>query len=641
MYRLLARAIALSLVLLCVTAQAQDRYEAEIRQLETFLAAEMEKQKIPGLSIAIIHGDFQWAKGFGYADLENKVPATAESSYRMASVTKPMTAAAVMRLVEEGKIDLDAEVQTYVDYFPRKKHPVTVRQLLQHLGGISHYKNYDLEGHIRDPKTTKEALAIFQDFDLVAEPGTRYSYSSYGYNLAGAVVEGACKCRFGDFMTEEVWKPLLMSNSRMDDPRAIIPHRVRGYTMKDGTVINSEYVDISSRFAAGGTRSTVIDMLKFATGITDGHLLKRESVEEMWTSGVTKSGSATRYGLGFGLTPYNGRFQVGHSGSQQETRTNLVWFPSLRFGYALASNFEDISTTPIENEIARLFLGDSWNLSYYTPKREDRAALLAMGIIWNNGLGYFDRHRGGRTQSGRELTEAFEYFNRAVNPSRLAKVKGDDEVIDQGRHPSAGEPFIKTGAYMAAALAKSGKDLNQYHREGEFAFFDDYINLYRTSREIPRAYRFTPAFEKQVMMWRNSWEAVWQGDMKTFSVSTAADLDRLAALSSRFEGRSVIPDYVDSLVSLGQRSAQRGEPFVAMRAAQLLLDLYPESADANGFAGVMYVVAGNVDGGRKLIEKSRAIDSEAYARTQNLKQIADVVEKMGLKEASGVLREFE
>lgn len=636
-----ARAAIAALFVFTTVLHAQSPHQDAVRRLSAFIETEMKAQRVPGMSVGIVYGDFTWSAAFGYADLENQVPARAESSYRMASVSKPMTAAAVMRLVEQGKIDLDAEVQTYVPDFPRKAHPVTIRQLLQHLGGISHYKNYAAEGRFREHKNTKEALDVFKDFDLVAEPGTRYSYSSYGYNLLGAVVEGACKCRFGDFMTEQVWTPLGMTDTRMDDPRAIIPNRVRGYTLADGKLVNSEYVDISSRFGGGGSRSTVIDMLKFITGLSDGKLLKRETVETMWTGGVTKGGSATRYGLGFALAPQNGRFQAGHNGSQQETRTELAWFPSIRFGFAIATNFEEIDMSPFRAEIARAFLGDSWNYAHYVPSRRDEAALWAMGLTWNNGLGWFDRYRRGRTESSGELAEAFAYFNRSIDPARLAAAKSDDTMIADGRHPSAGEAYVKVGAYMAAVLAKSGKDLNVYHRNGQLVLFDDYIRLYRSSSTIPRAYRFDPAFERRVATWRADWDAVWQDDVARLHVSNAASLDRLAQLAERFRGRSIVPNYVAPLIRLGETSAQGGQPDVAMRAARTLLDLYPEAADANAFAGVMQVVAGNMDEGRKLIAKSRTLDPNGYGNDRNLQEIAKTLEKMGNKEAAKVMREIK
>ena len=167
---------AFSSNLLIATDSSQSSLSKAIKEFEKFIGEQMALDKVPGLSMGFMKGDFTWAKGFGYSDLENKVTAKPESSYRLASITKTITAIAVLQLAEEAKIDLDAEVQTYVPYFPKKKWPVTIRLLLGHLGGISHYKNYDEEGHIKVHKDTKEALAIFQDFDLVAEPDEGWQF---------------------------------------------------------------------------------------------------------------------------------------------------------------------------------------------------------------------------------------------------------------------------------------------------------------------------------------------------------------------------------------------------------------------------------------------------------------------------------
>ncbi|MFL6246311.1 MAG: serine hydrolase domain-containing protein [Thermoanaerobaculia bacterium] len=337
-------------------AAAQTSNESRVRELEAFVERTMAAQQMPGLSIAIVHGDFRWSRGFGFADLENRVPATAESSYRMGSVSKPMTAVAVLKLVDEGKIDLDAEVQKYVPYFPRKQYPVTIRQLLSHQGGISHYRDYLKEGRIKEPKTTREAIAIFADWDLVNEPGTKYTYSSYGYNLLGAVVEEVSKQPFGAYMTENVWKPLGMDATLMDDPRAIILYRVDGYTLEEGKLRRSEYVDISSRFGGGGARSTVHDMIRLFEGLAEGKVLKPATRDLAWSRTPTRDGKLTDYGLGFGIDTYNGQTVIAHTGAQQETRTALMLIPSAKFAVALASNFEDAQLKVFEDKIVELFL---------------------------------------------------------------------------------------------------------------------------------------------------------------------------------------------------------------------------------------------------------------------------------------------
>ncbi|HVS30088.1 MAG TPA: serine hydrolase [Thermoanaerobaculia bacterium] len=633
-------ALTLRAVLVCfvaVSAIAQP-YEAQLRDFEEFVARKMTANQIPGLSVAVMKDGFVWAKGFGLADVENKVPATAESSYRMASVTKPMTAVAILELVEQGKIDLDAEVQKYVPEFPRKDHPVTVRQLLGHLGGISHYRNYAAEGRIREPRNTREALAIFQDFDLVAEPGTSYRYSSYGYNLLGAVIEGASGKPYGEFMAAEVWRPMGMTNTRMDDPRAVIPNRVRGYEVAGGKLRHSEYVDISSRFAAGGTRSTVVDMIKFVQGIDK--VLTRETVELMWTGLTTRGGTATRYGLGWSVTPAGGRFRAAHGGSQQETRTELLYLPRQKFAVALATNLEGANLSIFLDRLALLFLGDSWNAGFFLPDRAESAIATALGSAWNNGLGYYDRYGKALSNDATELRAAFRYFNDAVKRDRLARIEGSDTILDRGRHPAAGQPFIKVGSYMARRLAASGADLERYHREGELVFFRDYIDLYRRDRSIPRQYRFDKPAEDLIRTWAADWSRVWTDDVKRLTASDLVDPAIADRLRSMFRGASITPDFSRGLVGASEAAAQQGNIERAMTLSAVALDLYPESEAANGLAGVFAVLQGRRDSARTLLDKSAKLNPRGYTARQNLTPIVDFLTGTNPDAARALAEEF-
>jgi len=295
----------------------------ELKQFDEFIERQMKLDKTTGLTIGFIKDGFVWVKGYGFADLENKLPAKPESAYRLGSITMPMTAVAVMQLVEKKKIDLDAEVQTYVPYYPKKQWPVTVRQVLGHVSGIPTYKNPDVELHIKEHKSTREAIAIFQDFDLSFEPGTRYNPSSYGYNLLGAIVEAASGMSYGDYMKQNVWGPAGMTDTRLDDPAEVIPNRVRGYRLVNGVIKNSEFVDVSSRFASGGTRSTIPDLLKYAGSIMDGRLLNSEGMTTATTVMSTRDGRLTNYAMGWETTPYSGRYILAQSGGQQEANTIL------------------------------------------------------------------------------------------------------------------------------------------------------------------------------------------------------------------------------------------------------------------------------------------------------------------------------
>lgn len=613
------RVLVLAL-LFAASALAQD---ARIRAFEQFAEEAMKAQKMPGLSVAVMHGDFRWSRGFGLADVENEVPARADSSYRMASVTKPMTAVAVLKLVEEGKIDLDAEVQTYVPYFPRKAHKVTVRQLLAHQGGISHYRDYDKEGRIREPKTTREAIAIFEDFELVNEPGTAYRYTSYGYNLLGAVIEGASGKSYAEYLTENVWKPLGMTATRMDDPRALIPHRVTGYVLEDGKLRRSEYVDISSRFGGGGTRSTVDDMIRFIEGLADGKVLKAETRELAWTAQATRDGRSTNYGLGFGSMTIGGRWGVAHSGAQQETRTDLFLLPRERFAVAVASNFENANLDVFTNKLVELFLEQPRDIGARSNDDAETTMFGVMNDAYTYGLAYYDRHGRPMTSDASELAKAFRYFHDALKDKKLA---------EDGRHPVAGEPLTKVGSYMASVLATNG-DLGVYHRDGTLRFFADYTRA-------AKKHRLDKAVATRVARWSAEWSRVWTPELQAADVSTVAGLETLERHRDALLAASLKPDFAGDLINAAENHATRGDIASALRVANLGYALYPRSPGLNGVLGVLTLLTGDAARARALLAKSLEIDPRSYARPENLLNIANFLARGTSRPAAIALLEL-
>ena len=316
-----------------------------LADFERQVRATMTAQAIPGMTAGFARGATQWVRGYGYADLENKVPVTAISAYRYASVQKPMTAVAVLQLVERGKIDLDADIRDYVPYFPDKGHRITPRQLLGHIGGIPDYAS-EADEHLTEHKTTREAIALFADRALIAEPGTRFKYTSYGYNLLGAAIEAVSGKAYGDYMREHVWGPAGMASTRMEDPAVIIPNRVRGYRFVDGQVRNSDFVDVSSRFAAGASRGTVPDLLRFGTALSEGRLIGPASLALMRTPMRTRDGKIAGfprtdgYAMGWSVLGQGRDCVLFHDGGQQETRTMLIVDPQAHVTVASAQNYE-------------------------------------------------------------------------------------------------------------------------------------------------------------------------------------------------------------------------------------------------------------------------------------------------------------
>ena len=618
--RLLLIALVLQIVLPVAAAiQTQSQYKEELKEFDDFVARQMKFDKTPGLTIGFIKDNFVWVKGYGFADLENKVPAKPESAYRLASVTKPMTALAIMQLVEKKKIDLDAEVQTYVPYFPKKQWPVTVRQVLGHIGGISHYKNEEQELHIKVHKSTREAIAIFQDFDLVAEPGTRYEYSSYGYNLLGAIIEAASGMSYGDYMKQNVWGPAGMTDTRMDDPQEVIPNRVRGYHLVNGQVRNSEFIDISSRFAAGGTRSTVPDLLKYARSLIDGRLLSNDSMTVATTSMSTRDGRLTNYAMGWDTTPFNGRYIITHSGGQQETTTLLYVLPSRKLAFAIGMNFENSNPGVYLDRLFQIVTGTPFVLQSYSPDRTKSSLAQAINNTFNYGLAYYEHFGKPMTADAGELAKAFAYFNEAVDVNKIkANPEDATKKIRQGVHPAAQQAFTKVGSYMAAKLAEKygpGK-LDSYAASGSLVFLEDYL-------AIAKDYQPSEEVKTVVAELVKDWRKTNTDDIQKLSLTTATDLDLVGKnLRESFSGASVYPSLVDGLFAVTRQSALSHDLPHALKAAKLSFDLYPEVPAANFGYGVVLALSGDSANGQERLRKAASLNPNGPANGDGLNNVA-------------------
>jgi hypothetical protein len=413
-----------------------------------------------------------------------------------------------------------------------------------------------------------------------------------------------------------------MTSTRLDDPRALIPHRVTGYVLEKGELRRSEYVDISSRFAAGGTRSTVGDMIRFIEGIANGKVLKTATREIAWIAQPTRDRRLTSYGLGFGTYARNGRWVVAHSGSQQETRTNLSIVPSERFAIALASNFEDADLGVFEDKLFELFLGDPPPVNARANDDATNNAWRAMNDAYNSGLAYYDRHGKAMTTDARELAAAFRWLRDALK---------DAKVVADGRHPVAGEPLTKIGSYMASVL-DAGGGLDVHHREGALRFFADYA----ASR---RAHNFDRSFVARLRALQEEWPRVWTAELQTIDFSTPNALDVLERHRAALVAASLKPDFTRELIALVETTTTDGDLATATRAASLGVELYPRSPGLNGARGVLAVLSGDLARGRLYLANSLAIDPKGYASRENLVNIADFLATGPLKEGAAALRQ--
>lgn len=353
------RSVFLTVMLLAAAAAAACPQARESRppfreeEIHRRVRRAMERARIPGLTVALAAESGRiWSHGYGVADVENEVPAKPETVYRLGSISKPITAVAVLQLAERGRLDLDAPVQTYVPSFPQKPWPITARQLLGHLGGIRHYKSLEEINSTRHYDDLLAPLAIFENDPLVAEPGTQFSYTTYGYVLLGAAVEKASGMRFLDYLRENIFEPAGMKRIQADSVHAIIPHRARGYRIsRAGQLENCDLADTSNKIPGGGLSSTAADLVRFALAVREGKLLQPATVEAMFTRQRLKDGSRTSYGLGWNLLEAKGVEYVLHGGGQQGVATMLVMERRRPRVVAVMSNLEGAPVGELAMEI--------------------------------------------------------------------------------------------------------------------------------------------------------------------------------------------------------------------------------------------------------------------------------------------------
>lgn len=338
-------------------AAVPDIAPEKIRLMEQAISTQMSAQSIPGVTVAVgIGGTVKWTAAYGMSDMENMVPMKSTTVVRLGSIAKPITAVAALQLVEAGKLSLDAEVQKYVPQFPVKPWPLRIRHLLTHQGGIRHYKGDEVQS-TKFYRTVLEGLNIFDDDPLLFEPGTKFSYTTYGFNLLGAAVEAAAGMPFTDYVREKIWKPARMVTMDTDNTFRIIANRSRGYTLNaDKQLMNCGLADTSYKIPGGGMISRAEDLVKFAIALQNGTLLKRETVAQMFTAQKFKDGSTSGWGLGWGVETVDGKRRVGHTGGQQGITTHLVLYQPEGVSIGVMANLDNARIAEITNALAKILL---------------------------------------------------------------------------------------------------------------------------------------------------------------------------------------------------------------------------------------------------------------------------------------------
>jgi len=322
--------------------------------VDAFVAAEMQKQKIPGVSIAVVRdGTVVLAKGYGLANVEHQVPVKPETIFQSGSVGKQFTATAVMMLVEEGKVGLDDPITKYFPDGPEAWKTIKVRHLLSHTGGTTDYPaDFDFRKDYTEDELLKRAEAI----PLAFEPGAKWSYSNLGFVLLGILIHKVSGKFYGDFLQERVFKPLDMTTARIITEADIVPNRAAGYRLEKGALKNQEWVSPSVNTTADGALYlTALDMAKWDAALYTEKLLKKSSLDQMWTPTKLNDGKSTQYGFGWSLGDVRGNRIVEHGGAWQGFKAYIARYVDKKLTVVVFANLAQADPGKLAHGVAGIY----------------------------------------------------------------------------------------------------------------------------------------------------------------------------------------------------------------------------------------------------------------------------------------------
>ena len=347
--------LALSLIHPSISqAQAAPVISADV---SNYVRSEMQRQRIPGVALLVSRGGkIVQAEGFGLANVELQVPVKPETVFQSGSVGKQFTATAVMMLVEEGKVGLDDPLTKYFPSAPPSWKEVTVRELLSHTAGFGDYPD---TFNFRKDWTEPEMLKLVEGIPLAYPPGTKWEYSNLGYLTLGILIHRVTGEFYGDFLQQRIFHPLDMQTARIISEADIIPNRAAGYRLVKGELKNQEWVAPKVNTTADGSLYfSILDLAKWDAALYTEKLLKRSSLDQMWTPAKLKNGRPNKAGYGFGweIEDRHGHHVVGHTGSWQGFKTAIARYVNDQLTVVVLANLAEAKPGAIAEHVADMYL---------------------------------------------------------------------------------------------------------------------------------------------------------------------------------------------------------------------------------------------------------------------------------------------
>jgi len=463
------------------------------QNLDAKLSAEIDKllqdhYKADGSGATVLvsqKGKILYHKAFGMANLELGVPMRTDHVFRIGSVTKQFTGAAILKLAEEGKLSIQDDLTKFLPDYPTQGKKITVEHLLTHTSGIKSYtgmKEWDEQMHRKD-FTPTELIALFKDQPMDFEPDADWRYNNSGYILLGYIIEKVSGKTYGEYINETFFKPLGMKNSYYGDTKPVIKNRASGYSQGDveGSYVNSAFLSMTQPYAAGSLLSTVEDLNIWTRALHSGKVIKPESLKKAITPYILPNGTNTHYGYGLQMSNLLGSLTVEHSGGIHGFLSDLVYLPQEEVCVAILTNCDCEPPRDLTPRIAALIIGKPYQPTaiavdvkdlekyvgvYENEKKEQRVIRLENGQLTSKRVGgpKFQLKPYGPDQFFFENSFARIHFMREKSGSdKIVKANVNDRVAAENLWVKTDKPLPADRAEIQLSEAQLAPFVGEYN----------------------------------------------------------------------------------------------------------------------------------------------------------------------------------
>lgn len=453
----------LVLVLFVNTFSAQTNADKQLAaKCDQLMSEQFKADETGGAALIAKKGQIIYKKAFGMANLELNIPMLADNVFRIGSISKQFTAVAILQLMEQGKLGLQDDITKFIPDYPTHGHKITIEHLLTHTSGIQSYTGMKEFGTIsRLDKTPEELISFFKNQPMEFAPGTKWNYNNSGYFLLGYIIEKLSGKTYPEYVEENIFKPLGMTNSYYGSDSKIIKNRAAAYSKNEKGFINAEPLSMTLPYAAGSLQSTVEDLYKWNQALHSYKLVKKESLDKAFTPYVLSDGKKTDYGYGWSIGKIQGSPTIEHGGGIPGFLTMGIYLPKEDVFVAVFSNCDCNAPEDIAAKLGALTIGKPFE--YKEMKVDSNELKKLTGVYEMEGgdekryISYTDNQLfSQRNRSTKFKIKPYEkdkfFFESLMNTIEFMRNKTGD--VDKLIFKNKGEPTIwnKTNKPLPAVM---------------------------------------------------------------------------------------------------------------------------------------------------------------------------------------------